>query len=129
QLLVIEDAHPTLPRNRMSVEREVHFFDPVLFRARAERRLGSRRPAAEDDAFAIVHRRIIPSRSRPESRRRSGESLEDSSVASLWRPRAGLRPKSRGTLARRDPRARSPAERTRHAPEGELRARNPDDLA
>jgi hypothetical protein len=52
---VVEDAHPTVPRHAVSLEREVHFLDAVTFGAGAKRGLGTGRTATKEDAVCRGH--------------------------------------------------------------------------
>src|SRR5690606_1793316 len=69
QLLVREDPQPALPRVVVALERVVHLVDAVALRFLAERRLGARRAAAEQDAVLWFHGRSLY---RTDAARRSG---------------------------------------------------------
>src|SRR5262249_53115620 len=58
QFLVVEDANAAAPRLGVPVEGEVHFFDAVAFRARAEFRFGAGCRAVEQDVVGCVHSQL-----------------------------------------------------------------------
>src|SRR6185503_666836 len=55
ELGVGEDAAPALPDRIVALEGEVHLVDAVALGGGAERRLGTRRTAAEQDAVLAPH--------------------------------------------------------------------------
>src|SRR6185436_11454088 len=55
QFLMIEDANAAPAFLRVALEGEVHFLDAMTFRALAERRLGARGGATEEDEVCFVH--------------------------------------------------------------------------
>src|SRR5213593_2175845 len=64
QLLVVQDAYASLPRDLVPFECEVHLVDAAALGLGSELAFGTSGPAAEENTIAWVHRAIIASRCR-----------------------------------------------------------------